>query len=90
MTARKILVVLGGDPPSKEILKWRIDESDLTIAVDSGWIPFKEAGLSPHILIGDMVLILILDIWQQNLNLKDLKCINIQIQQEQTLKLLEP
>ncbi len=54
MSVRKILVVLGGDPPGKEILDWRMEESDLIIAVDSGWHAFRNAGISPDILIGDM------------------------------------
>ncbi|MBT3667925.1 MAG: thiamine diphosphokinase [Opitutae bacterium] len=54
MPLTQILMVLGGDPPSEEILKWRIEESDLTIAVDSGWLAFRHDGIFPNILIGDM------------------------------------
>ena len=58
MSVQKILLVLGGDPPSEDLLRWRIEESDLSVAVDSGWLAFRHAGLIPDILIGDM------DSWQ--------------------------
>tara|TARA_B110000008_G_scaffold278233_1_gene321443 strand:- start:2132 stop:2770 length:639 start_codon:yes stop_codon:yes gene_type:complete len=54
MPRSDILMVLGGEPPGDEILKWYIEESDLTIAVDSGWLAFRHAGVFPNILIGDM------------------------------------
>lgn len=54
MPPSEILMVLGGEPPTEEILNWYMEESDLTIAVDKGWLAFRHAGVLPHILIGDM------------------------------------
>lgn len=54
MPPSEILMVLGGEPPTEEILNWYMEESDLTIAVDKGWLAFRNAGVLPHILIGDM------------------------------------
>jgi thiamine pyrophosphokinase len=54
MPPSEILMVLGGEPPAEEILNWYMEESDLTIAVDKGWLAFRHAGVLPHILIGDM------------------------------------
>ncbi len=49
-----ILIVLGGNAPSEQILGWRVEEADLSIAVDSGWLAFRAAKILPDILIGDM------------------------------------
>ncbi len=54
MPANKILMVLGGEPPDEEILKWRMEETDLSIAVDAGWLAFRHSDLLPNVFIGDM------------------------------------
>ena len=54
MSVEKILLVLGGEPPDEDLLHWRFEDCDLTVAVDSGWLACRSAGLLPDILIGDM------------------------------------
>lgn len=54
MPANKILMVLGGEPPGDELLNWRMEETDLSIAVDAGWLAFRHADLLPNVFIGDM------------------------------------
>ena len=53
MVCKKALLVLAGSPPSVEILRWWVEETDCSIAVDGGWRCFAEAGLLPEVLIGD-------------------------------------
>jgi len=53
MSPKKALLVLGGEPPTENILNWHHDDADFSVAVDSGWHPFQHAGLIPDILIGD-------------------------------------
>ncbi|OUU08175.1 MAG: thiamine diphosphokinase [Verrucomicrobia bacterium TMED40] len=53
MVCEKALLVLAGPPPSNELLTWRMEETDCSIAVDGGWNCFVRAGLLPQILIGD-------------------------------------
>ena len=50
----KVVVVLGGDPPSSILLEWRMQWADFSIAADAGMKAFAEAGLEPDLLIGDM------------------------------------
>ena len=54
MPDKKILMVLGGDPPTEDLLSWYQQETDLSVAVDSGFQAFRQAGLSPDMLIGDL------------------------------------
>ena len=54
MSVEKILLVLGGEPPDEDLLHWRFEDCDLTLAVDSGWLAYRSAELLPDILIGDM------------------------------------
>ncbi len=54
MSIENILLVLGGEPSSKDSLCWRMEEADLAIAVDSGWLAFRAADVFPDILIGDL------------------------------------
>jgi thiamine pyrophosphokinase len=51
---QQTLLVLGGTPPSDELLSWRHEESDHAVAVDSGFLAFRHADLYPEVLIGDM------------------------------------
>lgn len=54
MNGEQTLLVLGGTPPSNELLSWRYEEADHAVAVDSGVLAFQNAGLDPEVLIGDM------------------------------------
>ena len=54
MSVQNVLIVLGGKAPSEQILGWRMEEADLSIAVDSGWLAFRTAEVLPDILLGDM------------------------------------
>lgn len=54
MNAETTLFVLGGSPPSDELLGWRYEEADHRVAVDSGLLAFRHADLNPDVLIGDM------------------------------------
>jgi thiamine pyrophosphokinase len=48
------LLVLAGQPPSDALITWRIEEADYSIAVDGGYLCFRQAGLVPDTLIGDL------------------------------------
>ena len=37
MVCKKALLVLAGSPPSVEILRWWVEETDCSITVDGGW-----------------------------------------------------
>ena len=54
MKGENALLVLGGSPPSDELLFWRHEEADLSVAVDAGFLAFRNAGICPDLLIGDM------------------------------------
>ena len=54
MNGERTLLVLGGSPPSDELLSWRYEEADHVVAVDSGFLAIQHAGLDPEVLIGDM------------------------------------
>ena len=47
-------MVLAGQPPSDELITWRMEEADYSIAVDGGYLSFRQAGLVPDTLIGDL------------------------------------
>lgn len=49
-----VLIVLGGDAPSGELLRGCAARADLTIAADRGLEAFVSAGVMPDILLGDM------------------------------------
>ena len=49
-----ILMVLAGTSPSIELLSWRMEEADYSIAVDGGFLSFRQADLLPNLLIGDL------------------------------------
>jgi thiamine pyrophosphokinase len=48
------LLVLAGQPPSDALITWRIEDADYSIAVDGGYLCFRQAGLAPDTLIGDL------------------------------------
>lgn len=54
MTEDTILLVLAGDPPSDDLLLWRMEEADVSIAVDSGFLSFQKVKKIPDVLIGDL------------------------------------
>ena len=54
MNGETTLFVLGGSPPSDELLAWRYEEADHRVAVDSGFLAFRNADLDPDVVIGDM------------------------------------
>ena len=47
-------MVLAGISPSIELLSWRMEEADYSIAVDGGFLSFRQADLLPNLLIGDL------------------------------------
>ena len=53
MNSEKVLMVLAGRPPRADLLNWRLEEADLSIAVDGGWECFRAAELVPNAWIGD-------------------------------------
>lgn len=48
-----VLLTLAGHDPSAEILQWRSEEAELTVAVDGGWLAHRSTGLEPDIILGD-------------------------------------
>ena len=50
----RALIVLGGDAPGAQLLAQCMQDSELTIAADSGLAAFDAAGLMPDLLVGDM------------------------------------
>lgn len=50
----RVLIILGGNPPSPEILLSQLDWAEEVIAADSGIDPLLELGLEPDILAGDL------------------------------------
>lgn len=50
----RVLIICGGEPPSKELLAKEIIKSDLTIGADSGGNIIFDAGFKPDIVIGDL------------------------------------
>ncbi len=49
-----VLIICGGEPPSKELLETEIKSADLTIGADSGGDIIFAAGFKPDIVIGDL------------------------------------
>lgn len=54
MKGARTLLVLGGEPPAKNLLALHYEEADHCIAVDSGLLAFRNADLEPEVLIGDL------------------------------------
>lgn len=48
-----MLITLAGHRPSAELLRWRAEEADLSIAVDGGWLAHRHAGVQPDLVLGD-------------------------------------
>ena len=48
-----MLLTLAGHAPSAELLQWRSEEAELTIAVDGGWLTHRSAKLEPDAILGD-------------------------------------
>jgi thiamine pyrophosphokinase len=47
-------MVLGGNPPSDDLLTWRLEDADRSIAVDGGFLSFMHTDHLPDVLIGDL------------------------------------
>ena len=45
--------MLAGNPPSDDLLLWRMEEADVSIAVDSGFV-IQQVEKIPEVLIGDL------------------------------------
>jgi thiamine pyrophosphokinase len=52
--ARRILIVASGQLPDEGLLKGLASQSDLVVAADGGLRHLARAGLTPHVLIGDL------------------------------------
>ena len=46
-------MTLGGHAPSAELLKWRVEEAELSIAVDGGCLAHCDADVEPDVILGD-------------------------------------
>ena len=53
MADSNVLITLAGHAPSSELLQWRVEEADLSIAVDGGWLAHQHAGVAPDMILGD-------------------------------------
>lgn len=47
------MIVLAGNPPSDDLLMWRMEDADYSIAVDGGFLSFRHIDKIPDLLIGD-------------------------------------
>ena len=52
-TDSTVLLTLAGHAPSNELLQWRSEEAELTVAVDGGWLAHRSAELEPDVILGD-------------------------------------
>jgi len=48
-----VLLTLAGHAPSAELLHWRAEETELSVAVDGGWLAHRSAELEPDAILGD-------------------------------------
>ncbi len=48
-----VLITLAGHAPSAELLQWRAEEAELSIAGDGGWLAHRHAGVEPDVILGD-------------------------------------
>ena len=48
-----VLITLAGHSPSAELLQWRAEEAELSIAVDGGWLAHRHAEVEPDVIVGD-------------------------------------
>ena len=49
-----VLITLAGHAPSAELLQWRAEEAEVSIAVDGGWLAHRHAGVEPNLILGDL------------------------------------
>lgn len=49
----KVLLILGGEAPAAELVRFWYERSDLRLAADSGFLAYQTAGLVPDKLTGD-------------------------------------
>ena len=48
-----VLLTLAGHAPSAELLQWRAEDAELTVAVDGGWSAHRSAEIEPDVILGD-------------------------------------
>lgn len=48
-----VLLTLAGNAPSAELLQWRAEEAELSVAVDGGWLAHRSAEIEPDVILGD-------------------------------------
>jgi thiamine pyrophosphokinase len=48
-----VLMTLAGHPPSAELLRWRSEDAELSIAVDGGCLAYRHADVEPDVILGD-------------------------------------
>ena len=44
----------GGPCSSAELLQWRAEEAEISIAVDGGWLAHRHAEVEPDLILGDL------------------------------------
>ena len=49
-----VLITLAGHAPSAELLQWRAEEAEISIAVDGGWLAHRHAEVEPDLILGDL------------------------------------
>ena len=49
-----VLITLAGHAPSAELLQWRSEEAEISIAVDGGWLAHRHAEVEPDLILGDL------------------------------------
>ena len=53
MADSTVLITLAGHAPSAELLQWRAEEAELTVAVDGGCLAHRSAEIEPDVILGD-------------------------------------
>ena len=48
-----VLLTLAGHAPSAQLLQWRVEEAELSVAVDGGWLAHRSAEIEPDVILGD-------------------------------------
>ena len=49
-----VLITLAGHAPSAELLQWRAEEAEISIAVDGGWLAHRHTEVEPDLILGDL------------------------------------
>ena len=48
-----LITLAGHSLLSAELLQWRAEEAELSIAVDGGWLAHRHAEVAPDVIVGD-------------------------------------